>query len=205
MAYISKLKKQQLKDKAITDLFNSGIIQAKIKGICIRHNISLDTDIPNDILMVTFENICKYDLNKFYEMISDKKNPNRLIGLATTIAVQKGVFKHKTKSKYWIHSIAQQILHASTFNTQYHINPTENDEDFNIQVESEIEIDETEMDNENMWEYVRLKLSVDEIEILDTLLLPESQQPKLKGEFKKQYKALLPKIKIIITEYNQMN
>ena len=54
-----------------------------------------------------------------------------------------------------------------------------------------------------MWEYIRLNITPQEEELLDMLL--DVDQPKLKGNLKKEYQALLPKLKEIITEFKKSN
>lgn len=201
--YLSKAKKEKIKAQAITELFNSKELQKKIEFICLRHNIPLMSDIQSDILQVTFENLAKYDTDKFVQAYL--QNPARILGLATTIAVRKGVLTNKN-SKSPKHSIAQYIMHQSTLNTDYHINTTDDEafENLNINLTADDDVlEEYENENENMWFYVKQQLTTKELEILELVL--QHNPIKLKGEIKKRYITLLPKLKEIITQYQNSN
>ena len=191
-------QKQALKDQALTDLFNSQILQKKIEYVCVKHRIPLSADIQSDILQVVFENLVKYPLDKFVDTYND--NPNRIVALATKMILWKGVYVDKRIAKGFNHTIAQQILHASTLNTLEHISSTiEDDTDsFNI---PQIALDDDSDDDDNpMWNYVRMSLNKDENDLLNIILAPTY---KLKGSQKKLYPQLLEKIKDLITQYNK--
>ena len=204
---------EQLKAKALTDLFNSQELQAKIKYVMIKHQIPFDASIEDDILQVTFENLAKYDTEKFVEAYQD--NPKRILGLAVKIILWKGVYIDKRIPKGFNHTIAQQILHASTFKTLQHISATVEDstEDFNIiQIgdnyndeeitENEALLMAEEQDQIAMWQFVRSKLSVEETELLNVTLQPKY---KLRGKQKRLYPSFLLKLKDIITTYKNLN
>lgn len=197
--YISKKKKEEVKAMAITELFNSGQLQTKIESICHRHHIPTNCDIQSDITQETFYHLQKYDTQKFYEAY--KANPARILALATTIAVRKGVLKNK-KSPSPKHSIAQFILHQSVLDSPQHISSTENEEDFNL-ILIDDEPHEYEESNVEMWCYVKENILPEEKKILELVL--QHNPPKLVGKMKKDYLNLLPKLKKIITEYQKNN
>lgn len=196
-------QKEELKTKVIEDLYSSGEIQQKIEYICYKHFIPKDSFINEDILQVVMENLWKYDTNKFIDAYLD--NPNRILGLAVTLALRKGVYKDERTSKFWNQSIAQQILHQSTLNTYQHIDTTQdNTNDYNIiQISTDDnETMEFERNNEMMWSYVKVNLTQYENNILNIALTMNS--PKMKGKIKKDYIKLLPKLKSIIIEFKKM-
>lgn len=202
---LSKAKKQKIKDKALIELFNDERLTNTIEYVCIKHQIPLNADIQSDIKSVVFENLIKYDLDKFVEAYQDE--PDRILKLAKKMVLWKGVYQDKRCKKSWMHTIAQQIIHQSTLNTLEHIDSIdESTDDFNLPQADTNDLLIRNEDEENeiqMWEYVRSQLTNLENEVLDVALLPTP--PKMKGTLKKQYQALLPKLKIIITEYNKTN
>ncbi len=200
--YLSKKRKEEIKNKAITDLYNSKQIHNKLPGIMTRHRIPMHAEIENDIIQVCFENLSKYPTDKFVEAYQDKKE--RIVGLAVRILLTKCIYKDSRIPKGWNHSIAQQILFGGVLNSLDHIDSTSDDTDnFNIpQISPHLE-EEYEEENIQMWSYVKRQLNNEENQILNSCLQPNSS--KMKGLVKKQYQALLPKLKIIITEYLNKN
>jgi hypothetical protein len=196
-------KKKQIINQALTKLYNSNIIQDKIEGYMYRYRIPNQADIQSDCLQQCFVEIMKYDEDKLVEMILD--NPKRLVGLAVTILNSKQIFGlEKRAKKYWT-GIAHNILHQSTYNTAYHINTTDmeshENQNINLTATDDFENIEMEYERQQMWNYVREQLDPQEQEILDTHL---SVSEPTKDE-KKQIKKLLPKLKELITKYNQLN
>lgn len=194
---MTEQEKQELKNKAITDLFNSGELQKKITYICNQHRIPPYSQIHDDILQVVMENLCKYNTDKFIQAY--KENPKRILALSVTLALRKGVYKDTRTSKYWSHSIAQQILHQSTLNTLEHISSTIEDDtnEYNLPQISINDIYE-EPEEHQMWDCIEQQLTVEENELLQQHLQPDFKP-------KKQVKKMLPefyiKLKQIIIQY----
>jgi hypothetical protein len=191
---------QQQKDKALTELFKSKILKDKIEYICFKHKIPRNAGIQEDILQVCFENLINYPTDKFMEAYND--NPSRIVGLAVRIILRTGVYSDKRSASGFRKSIGQQILHQSTLNTLTHLSSYDSDNDddsdgFGLQLFSnDFDVMEFEEDYENMWKNVRSNITENEEQLLDFAL--ENNIPKMKGAVKKNYIALLPKIKTII-------
>lgn len=221
---MTKTQKIKIRNNALTDLFNSTELREKIKSLMFKFFIPLHADLESDILQVVFENLIKYDLDKFIEAYLD--NPKRILALALSLAKRKGCYKDLRYGKGYNASIAQQILHTSTLNTLQHISPTicGNDKDeifsntydhFNIilknddqgyytleeQIESDHIKDENEAFHINMWRNIRQNLTQQENKTLQLILDP--RHVKIKGKLKKDYLQLLERIKTIITTWKQ--
>lgn len=197
-------KKLQIRNNAITDLYNSQVLQQKIEGYMFRYQIPKDAGIEHDCLQVCIEQILKYDLDKLVEMILD--NPNRLLGLAVTILNSKQVFGVEKRASKWWTGIAHSILHQSTLNTNYTINTTDTDSEDNTNLDLSQPPEEPEMieqEHEQMWNWVKSKLTPPQRKILRFHL--SSKQDKLTKEQKKELKTLLPILKQLITEYQNIN
>jgi len=195
------MNQEQIKNKALTQLFNDQRLRDTIQYVCIKHKIPLDAHIQDDILQVIFENLIKYPTAKFVEAYED--NPIRILKLAKKILLWKGVYTDKRSKKGWNHSIAQQLIYQSTLATLQHIDSIDTTTDeYNIPLFNDHDaILEQEEDDEEkqMWLYVKQNITTEENQILDTQL--QQQPKKLKGIEKKIFQNLLPKMKIIITNF----
>ena len=191
---------EKRKNQIITELYESGKLQEKIKMICYQHRIPTDADIQSDILQVAMENLIKYDTNKFIEAYTD--NPNRIIGLAVRIILRNGVYVDKRSAGGFKKSIAQQILHQSTYNTLVTVNTVDDihDEFSKILKSDDTDPEEYETNYQNMWDYVRSNLNEFETMILNMVL--EEKKPKGK-KFKAEFEELKEKIKELINEFNE--
>lgn len=200
---MTEKKKLQIKTKAITELFNSKELHNKLPFIFDKHRLPTGANIQDDVIQVTFENLWKYDTDKFIEAYQN--NPKRILALAVTICLRKCIYKDNRTKAFWNHSIAQQIVNQSTLNTLQHIDSCneESRDNFNLpQTGTDNYNDEDDNYSENMWQFVRNKLSVDEVEILNQCF---EFNIKFKGQKKKDYLNLLPKLKEIIEEFKLNN
>jgi hypothetical protein len=196
MKHFVRLKR----DKILTELFNNPSFKSKILSICIRHGVPTDADIQSDILQVTFEHLTKLDPKKLFEMYDD--NPNRVFGFALRIAIRNGVLADKRTDNGYRKAIATYILKDSSY---YQRSDSEIDEDALIDEYNPIEYQEQELEIENesnqMWNHVRNQLSESENLLLNIMLSDTSTKIKLRGNMKQEYINLLPKLKHIITKY----
>lgn len=200
---LSKKKKEQLKNKAITDLFNSGIIQGKIDSMNHRYRMPPNAGIQDDVLQAVFEQLSKYNTDKIIEMLND--NPKRLVGLATRICYSTHGYgkDHRTK-KFWV-GTAQGIMNNSTLSTLTYIdvNTETMDELHTPLIGCPDDVEQREIEYINMWKYIRDNLDEYENMILEMILNPEPA--KMKGRLKKDYQQLLLKMKGIILDFKKIN
>jgi hypothetical protein len=106
--------KKKYKDNIITALYESGLVQNKVKGICMRNKIKRETYIQEDIVGEVFYYLSKKNPDEIIEMY--ETDQSRLLGLAVVIAVRQGVGCLNTKDIYPKHSVAKQILFTSNLN-----------------------------------------------------------------------------------------
>lgn len=196
-----KAKNERIKHQAITDLFNSNMLEEKIKGMLYRYRVPINAEIQNDVLQTVFLELTRYNTDKFVEAYLD--NPKRIFALAITIAYRSGFGYDKRTQSGHNKSIAQKILHQSTLNTLQHIDTNADDtDDFNL---PQVAIDDIpdEEDHQpftsDMWQYVKQRLNEEEEGLLNLMLQPEP--PKLKGIQKKEFVRLKEQLKTIITFY----
>lgn len=126
--------KIMVRNRILTELFNSNKLQEKIKGMCWRNHISQDTKINEDVLQQTFLEMSKVNINELF--ISYCDDPNRVLALSVTITKLSG-FSNLNNDKHPNRSIAKKILFASNLNHYDHISTTEDmilyrDEKMNI-------------------------------------------------------------------------
>ncbi len=193
-------EKQKLKDKIITDLYNSNEIQRKCNGICARNFIHKDTFIAEDIVQETFLHLSKKSADFIIELYED--NPKRLIGLCVTIACLKGVVQNRGYPK---HSLAPWILFASNFQQLSHLNPTEtHSSDDTNQDKHQIVLSDSSTEPDNyaeMWELIRTELTEEEKVTLEYFLNLKKKAGRLKTHLKQQYNFLLQRIEEILQNH----
>lgn len=152
-------------------------------------------DIQSDIVQETFLHMSKIPAETIIEMFED--NPARLIGLATTIMVRKGVLKNKeTQSPK--HSIANWIMYGSS------CGEIQREEDEHpIDLLENMTNDDFE-DDSPMWEFIYKNLNEEETKTLDQLLERIKQKKRIgvKRKTTKYYRLKL-KLKLLITVYQK--
>lgn len=193
------------RDKILTDLYNSGVLQNKLNGIMYRHSIPKKFDIESDIIQETFLHLSRIPAATLIEMYED--NPKRILGLATTIMVRKGVAEHNVTHNPK-HSIAQWIMYGSTVKSIIdYTNEKESNLLFSI-TDDDTELEEI-LEEHKMWEYIRQNLTQPEQQLLDEILEILTNPKKNKIGIRKKntkYYRLALKLRIIITKYkNQEN
>ena len=210
--------KQKQKELILTELYNSGQLQQKLEGILERHRIPKEADIQSDIIQTTFEHLTKYNTEKMLEAYYD--NPKRILGLGVRILIKKNILQDNRTPGGYKHSTAPNILHLSNLasfrlnektdeedyllTTNYYLNHTdytEQEETYNsLPAIGCFETDDEEERNIEMWEFIRNELTPLEEETLDyALILPPN---KMRKHLKKDYLKLLPRLKQLITEFN---
>lgn len=193
--YEIKVDLHTRKNKILTDLYTSNAIQDKVTNLLIRHKYPLGMDIQSDIVQETFLHMSKIPAETIIEMFED--NPARLIGLATTIMVRKGVLKNKeTQSPK--HSIANWIMYGSS------CGEIQREEDEHpIDLLENMTNDDFE-DDSPMWEFIYKNLNEEETKTLDQLLERIKQKKRIgvKRKTTKYYRLKL-KLKLLITVYQK--
>lgn len=197
-------EKKILKDRIITQLYNSGIIQQKVDGICFRNHIHKDTRISEDIVQETFFHLSKKTSEEIISMYyDDGRKPDgclkRLIGLSTVIAVHKGVSSNKSDPNYPKHSLAKYILFGSNFQQLSSLSPTEHtDDDDKHQGLVLRSHDDEEDGSAQLWAFVRERLTAGERDTLQYHLDLKKTQGRYPKAVKEKYIALLQRIEQII-------
>jgi hypothetical protein len=211
---LTAAKKKILKDKIITELYNSNILTEKIHGILYRNHIHKDTLIYEDVLQETFFYLSKKSageiIDMYYYSRAGKKNENggclkRLIGLGVCIAVLKGITK--SGKNYPKHSIGQWILFGSNLNQLSYLSPTECSHEDEPSHNNTVLMDpSTETDNfKEMWSLIREQMTpAQEKELEYFLNLKKKTQGRYKNEIKDRRTALLKRIEEIIVQ-NKIN
>lgn len=197
-------QKQTLKNKIITELFNSGEVQKKASGICKRNFIRSDTYIQDDIMQSTMEVLCKKSadeiINCYYD---DGKKPkgslSRLIALSVRIICLRGVANDKPiPSRSW----ANFMLFASNLKKFDYLNPTEHGGE-------EVLMDVSSMENNNnhkeMWEIIRSELTEEENESLTYFINLVKRPGRYKKEVLEKRNQLLERIHEILTKHKITN
>lgn len=191
----TEAEKKQLKDRIITELYNSGAVQKKCAGFLFRNSIKQDTQIGEDSVQETFYWLSRYPTDKLIEAYED--NPNRVLALCVTILRFK-CFSRAT-SGYPRHSLAWWILNFSNLNSLSYYDSTEEGEESKDNNRHFVLADQPDAANE-LWETVRGELTATENQDLDMFLNLEKKRGQLKKDMKERYNNLLKRIEDIITE-----
>lgn len=191
---LTQNKKLQLKDQILTQLFNSGILQQKIMGMCKNYHVNLHSRIEDDVLQTTFEQLAKKDPDDIIQMycegggeIKDKKCP--LVGMATRISHWKGFDRAKktgTDEYYPNHSIGQQIMWTSMLNSRYYLATSDVDPE---EEPYAIVLGADEEPEPDIWKVIRSNMAENELQDLEFYLYP----PRKRGTKKKELQQLLQK------------
>jgi hypothetical protein len=104
---------EKQKNKILTDLFNSNVIQNKLIGMMRRNYVGLETLIQEDVCNEVFYHLAAKPASYILEI--HNRDPKKLIGLAVRIAVLKGFSSNPRMPKdYPNHSLVKYILHGSS-------------------------------------------------------------------------------------------
>lgn len=207
------LSLEKQKEIILTELYNSGQLQDKVYWALNRHRIPNQAGIQDDIIQEIFLNLSKFNTKELVEIYND--NPKRVLGLAVTIMSRKGL-SHDKRSQYgYKSSPAAEIMHLSNIGTytlaninnqdehtttsNHSISPFEKDDDKEFDIPDRNDPEDIEERENEMWSFVRNQLTPMEEETLDyALVLPPS---KMRKQLKKDYYKLLPKLKTLITDF----
>ena len=183
------------KNNIITELFNSGLIQEKISGMCYRNFISRDTYIQEDILQEVFFHVSKVPVETVIEMYED--NPSRLIGLSVRIIAWKGLSGLNNTKLQPKHSVAKHILFASNLNRAMplSLNGNENKQEY-LFIEKNCLGDDADI-----WATFESELNEEDLAFLETFIFNKAKGRNRK-EVKKKYECIVDKIKAIAKNRN---
>lgn len=192
---ISKEEKHKEKNRIITELYDSNIIQVKVLGMAQRHGISRFTEIHLDCIQEVFMNLSAKPADYIIDMYND--DPNRLIGLCVRIASWRCFYNYQKKDKNPKQSLASFIMHGSVFARNLSI---DNDtahlfDDFFLEKEDKnnegVKFDE-------FWDTIIEGLTDEEHELLIYFLNLKRKQGRLDNENKNKLERLTNAIKSII-------
>lgn len=156
--------KIDIRNRIITELFDSGQLQQKLKGMLFRNGISASTFISDDVLQTSFLELSKYDIDKLF--LAYCENPKRILALIVTITKRSG-FGKMNGDVSPNQSVAKQILFTSNLGNNY----TPDSNDGHVSRKYDInEIPEYIEDENDLWEIIRSELNSDELEFLDFIL-----------------------------------
>lgn len=189
------------KDRIITAIFNSGILHKKMEGVCFRKHIGKGTDFYQDAIQETFLELCNIPT----QMIIDiwEQDPNKLIGFALTIGIRATVTQNANYPDYPKHSLMTEIFHASNLMQLPYLSPTgEKDyEGDNRTLALPYEEEDNDLSLE-MWEYIKQRLSPEEIKICNDIMYGSSRRGRKSKKFKDSKEKTINKIKSIVKNEN---
>jgi len=191
--------KNNLKSNIITWLYNSGEIQHKIKGMCYRNNIPIDSKIGEDVIQESFIQLYNYNIDDLF--LAYCNSPSRIVAIMTTITSRTG-FRKMNDNVSPNQSVAKKILYGSNFQG--------NGEHLGNQlVELPVYLD----DDLDLWDVIKSKLSFEDNEFLEFVLtkvysknVPSFGRDLKKksnislNEFKIKLRILQNRIRIIVDE-----
>jgi hypothetical protein len=184
-------------DEAAIDIRNTIIEQLnsdkefkdKLNGMMMRNSIPLSTRIQEDVMQEVAYQFCKSSPKMLMDLHCDSYR--RIFGLAVTIATRAG-FGKMSKDIHQNASVAKQLTFKSNLNQKSHLSNTED----------EIIIDDKSHKlpianiDDDLWGYIRSKLSADEEQFLDFVL-----EKVLIKKYRDTYPVKLRKEYYSLTEY----
>lgn len=195
------------KNRILTELFNSGIIQAKIPGACHRNNVRHHTYIHEDVEGEVFLHMSKLKAEDIIEMYEDDgvSPTSRLVRLATRIMSLQG-FAKKKGDDYPKQSVMTNILFASNLNKTTGSYSGSADavylmeyDEYTEEVEFMVEEDEKDFLQE-LWKFVKENLSDEDNAFLEALFTGKKKRGKYKKEITDRLEEIKNKIRQIVEE-----
>lgn len=189
-------EKEKFKDKIITDLYNSGEIQKKLKNLLIRNNFPLGFDLESDVLQNTFYYLCRISADQLIEMHLD--NPRRIVGLAVSIMVRKNVLQNKVTGNPK-HSLCHWIMYGSNCGEKQR-----DDDDDELSMIDNLSNEDIIDDDSKMWEFIYENLNDEEQLTFDELVdrIRQNKKIGIKRKTTKYYRLKL-KLQLLITAYQK--
>lgn len=182
--------KHKIKNVIITELYNTGEIQDKVKGMCYRNYINNETRISEDVIQESFMELSRHNIDDLF--LAYCSDPKRILALGVSITKRTGFRKMNTEVSP-NQSVAKKILFASNLNRLNYISTTNDDMvygnpsgngttvDFertssgrtsdHTRIMLELKLFETPIDDSiDVWEIIKMELNDEEREFLYFLL-----------------------------------
>jgi len=202
--------KHQYKNRILTELFNSNILQVKINGAAQRNHLHYYYKIHEDVCSEVFLHMARLKADDIIEMYEDEKNggvtpSSRLVRLATRIMSLQG-FAKKKGDNYPKQSVMTNILYFSNLNKEggnctgftggsYSM---EYDE---YQEEVELLVDEDGKDFlQDLWKLVKENLSKEDNEFLEEIFTGKKKRGKYKKDITDRLDEIKTKIRKIVED-----
>ena len=162
---LEELKRRFL-NKCLKKLLQDGEITTKIKGMCYRNWVELGSGIQDDVLQETLYNLAKINFNNFFLIWCE--SPQRILGLAITIATRQG-FSKMNNGESPNQSLAKKILFASNFKKRDWVDG-EGDVMFNNQKSTPLIETPNPEEDIDVWRIIKENLNEDELDFLQYIL-----------------------------------
>jgi hypothetical protein len=154
----------EMRNCVVSQISRDKEFREKVDGMMTRNNIPLSTKIQEDVLQEVAYQFCKANTKMLMDLYCDSYR--RIFGLAIRIATRAG-FGKMNKDIHQNASVAKQLTYKSNLNQKGHLSNTDD----------EIIIDDKThklpthtLDDEDLWTYVRSRLTPDEEVFLNFLL-----------------------------------
>ncbi|RZK12902.1 MAG: hypothetical protein EOO46_01320 [Flavobacterium sp.] len=202
--YLTASDKQKYKSEILSELFNSGLVQKKIASMFFFQGLKLESDLLNDFLQQTFEELAKKPADYIIEIW--ERSEAKLLALSVTILKRRG-FSPTHKMDYLPKSCWKTYyMHTSNLNQLHYYSSSENSEESSSSYHQQHIIAE-EIDNpvKDVFESVRSHLTENQNDLLEHyFLLLSKRKPNEKEQEKLTcYQPLVDKITTILKQ-NQL-
>lgn len=202
--YLTKKDKEIYKEKILSDLFNSNVVQKKIEGMIFKQGIHAGTDLVNDFTNETFFELTKKTPDYLIEVF--ERDVNKLVALCVTICKRRGFLPSHNRTDLPSASWKQSYFHTSNLNQSAYYSPSEQSEDSssNFYHQQYVLAEESNPVKE-VFEDVRLHLTENQNDLLENyfMLLAKKKLDRKETERMTCYQSLVNKITYIIKE-NQL-
>lgn len=203
--YLTAKDKATYKDKIISDLFNSNVIQKKIEGMFFREGIHKTSDLVNDFTNETFLELSKKTPDYIIEIF--ERDVNKLVGLCVTICKRRGFIPSHNRTDLPSASWKQFYMHGSNINQLSYYSPIEEDTHDNesSKYHQQYVLSEERNPIQEVFEGVRIHLTDNQKDLLEHYFNITTKQAVTKAEQERIncYEALVNKISTVIKE-NQL-
>lgn len=189
--------KLDIRNKIITELFNSKQLQERIPGMCHKNYIKYSSRIHEDVLQESFLQLSKYNIDDLFLAYCD--NPDRVLGMAINITKRAGFgkMKHNISPNQ---SVAKQILYSSNLNSDCYIETKHGHLMMNVTKGDDIvlpfvlsDIPDHLSNDLSIWEIIKPELTKDERDFLHYLLtnfFDKKTKPTYSATQRKEYLSL---------------
>jgi hypothetical protein len=206
---------KEFKDKTISDLFKSRTFRLKIEAMLFRAGLGRKERefIEADIISETFLELSKMDADRFYDKFYN--NWNHLEATTLVIAKRTGLLNSSNKNSNLPprpnKCVKDNLSFASSYKSGHNnvIEPTENNADYNgmgsdgvsnpVLAESLSDVN----DKNQVFEYLKSRLTTEEVVILDMLTDHKLRPGKKKAVLQVQIDEVKSKVKELLNDYSK--